>query len=486
MADELLVQVREYTDAHPDASVAGMFRDLLPDFYERLLGRRPRNLELASSLELFTFNRSTAHLPRFRSVSAFLDPRTRDLCQSAYDQAVAGSDIYTLDRFSEGAIPFDIVIPGKGRGTVCLRDGEVVVDTDDPIRIPCASCPEDLDGLAAIVEDRLGTGVALIGKALTLVLMMASEFVFVLNLEGSAYVPRCRRMVSLMKQSSIGLQFYPILRIGYSTWDALKTTDATFNLPGHLASAFGQGEITAVEFSDSWRSVVDAQERLLDTIKEFSTTEEFVAFLAGYKGESWTDRAQEYRRTSVLARDLSERTVPMKAESIRLKDLSYQLKQEVQQLAVEKGEHFRSTIKPLRDEIWQLQQNSADEAQIHDIEKRIASHEAERADLERRIDEKRSEAVEAQNRSQELKKTVQSMEKSGEVVAARETLKAIEYEAELARAWLVRDAILTSKGLRYTGHRPSAWWFMLVDPELNWFRQVAETAEFQFEEIEAE
>ena len=486
VADELLAQVREYSEAHPDASVAGMFRDLLPKFYERILGYEPRNLEPASSRDLFTFNRSTAHLPRFKPVDAFLDPRTRDLCQAAYDQAVAGSDIYTLDRFPEGAIPFDIVIPGKGRGTICLRDGEIAIDVDEPIVIPCTVCPTNLSDLAAMIEDRLGSEVALIGKALTLVLMMASEFVFILNLEGSAYIPRCRRMVELMKQSGTQLPFHPILRIGYNTWDALKTTDVTFNLPGHLAAAFGQGEITAVEFSDSWRSVVDSQEKLLDTIKRFSTTEEFVAFLAGYKGELWTDRSQEYRRTSALIRDLSRRTGPMKEESIRLKDLSYQLKQQVQQLEMEKGEHFRNTIKPLRDEVWQLQQDAADNEQIRNLENRISEHEAERADFERCIEERRSEALRAQSRSQELKKAVQDMEKSDEIMAAREVLKSIEYEAEMARAWLVRDAILTSKGLTYTGHRPSAWWFMLVSPELNWFRQVVETAEFQFEEIEAE
>ncbi len=485
-ADELLAQVRDYADSHPDASVANMFRDLLPRFYERLLGYEPRNLELVTSLSMFTFNRSTVDLPRFRPVDAFLDPRTREICQTAYNEAVAGSDIYTLDRFPEGAIPFDIVIPGKGRGTVCLRDGEVVIDTDDPIRIPCTVCPTDLAGLAAVIEDRLGSEVALVGKALTLVLMMASEFVFVLNQEGSAYIPRCRTMVSAMKRSGVDRSFYPILRIGYNTWDALKSTDATFNLPGHLARAFGQGEITAVEFSDSWRDVVESQERLLDTIKGLSSTEEFVAFLAGYKGESWAHRSEEYRRTLTFIRNLSERTGPMKEESIRLKDLSYRLRQDVQQLEVEKGEHFRTTIKPLRDEIWRLQQDGADEDRIRAIEDRIARHEVERAGFERLIAEKRAEAAEAQNRSQELKKQVQAMEKSDEVVAARATLKSIEYEAELARAWLVRDAILTGRGLRYAGHRPSAWWFMLVDPQLDWFRQVAETAEFEFEEIEAE
>lgn len=485
VADGLLDEVREYAEAHSDASVADMFRDLLPKFYERLLGYQPRNIESVSSLDLFTFNRSTADLPRFRPVDAFLDPRTRDICQAAYDEAVAGSDIYTLDRFAEGAIPFDVVIPGKGRGTVCLRDGAVVIDTDEPISIPCTQCPTDIRGLACMIEDSLGPEVALVGKALTLVLMMASEFVFILNLEGSAYIPRCRKMVSMMRSGGIELPFYPILRVGYVTWNALKASDATFNLPGHLAAAFGQGEITAVEFADSWEAVVAAEERVLDTIKGLSTTEELVGFLAGYKGESWTHRSQEYRRVSAFLRDLAERTGPMKEESVRLKDLSYQLKQDVQALEVEKGEHFRRTIKPLRDQVWQLQQEGADDGRTRALEEQISGHEKERADLERRISEKRSEALDAQNRSQELKKSVQSLEKSAETMAVRETLKSIEYEAELARAWLVRDAILTSRGLRYAGHRPSAWWFMLVDPKLDWFRWVAETAEFEFEEIEA-
>lgn len=485
-ADSLLSDVREYAAANPDASVAGMFRDLLPGIYERLLGYEPRNIESVTSLDLFTFNRATAHLARFRPVDSFLDPLTRDLCQSAYDEAVAGSDIYTLDRFSEGAIPFDVVIPGRGRGTVCLRDGEVVIDTDEPIHIPCTLCPGDVHGLAAMIEDSLGPDVGLVGKAVTLVLMMASEFVFILNLEGSAYIPRCRKMVATMRRAGIRMPFNPILRIGYGTWDALKAADATFSLPGHLAAAFGQGEITAVEFADSWRAVVDAEERLLETIKGLATTEELVTFLAGCKGDSWAGRAQEYRRTQALIRDLSGRTGPMKEESVRLKDLSYQLKQEVQSLEAEKGEHFRSTIKPLRDEIWRLQQDGADDQRVREIEERIAVHEGERADFERRISEKRAEALDAQNSSQELKKSVQSMEKSEEAVSAREAIKSIEYEAELARAWLVRDAVLTGKGLRYAGHRPSAWWFMLVDPQLNWFRQVAETAEFEFEEIESD
>jgi hypothetical protein len=159
--------------------------------------------------------------------------------------------------------------------------------------------------------------------------MMASEYVFVLNREGSSYIPRCRTMVRLMRERGVDLPFYPILRIGYNTWDSLKGTDATFSLPGHLAAAFGQGEITAVEFSDSWRSVVDVQERVLEQIRGLSTTEDLIEFLSRHKGESACVRCDEYRTASAFIRDLSEHTGPMKDESIRLKELSYQLKQEV-------------------------------------------------------------------------------------------------------------------------------------------------------------
>ncbi|MBP6963379.1 MAG: hypothetical protein KBC96_03125 [Armatimonadetes bacterium] len=482
--DDLLAEVRGYAESRPDASVADLFRDLLPRFYERLLGYKPRNLELTTSLDLFRFNRSTAHLSRFEPVAAFLDPATREVCQSAYDEAVADSDIFTLDRFCEGAIPFDLVIPGRGRGTICLREGEVVIDANEPIRMPCSACPTDLEGLAAMVEDHLGTDAALIGKAVTLVLMIAGEFVFVLNREGSSYIPRCRHMVGLMRERGVNLSFHPILRIGYNTWDSLKASDVTFNLPGHLAAAFGQGKITAAEFSDSWRSVVGFQEALLEEIGELSTTEELVEYLSRHRGESSCVRCEEYRQASAFIRDLSERTGPMKEESVRLKDLSHQLKQEVQRLEIEKGEHFRAAIKPLRDELWRIGQEGVSEADARSLEGRIAVHEAERAEIESRISDARARALDAQNRSHELKKAVQDLEKSPEAVAAREALKAIEREAELARAWLVRDAILTSRGLTYTGHRPAAWWFMLVDPHLKWFRRVVETADFEFEDLD--
>lgn len=482
VADELLSEVQVYAESHPDASITDMFCDFLIRFYARLLGHQPSNLELTRAIKLFRFNKQNADLPRFNLLRAFLNPQTRAACQEAYDLAVEGSETYTLDRFCPGAIPFDLVMPGMGRGTICLRDGEVVIDFDEPVSIPCETSPTTPEELAGLIEGRFGQGTALVGKALTLVLMMATEFIFVLHEEASAYVPRCEKMAALMKERGVSLPFYPILRMDYHTWDALSACDATFDLPGHFGAAFCQGEMTSGEFADSWRTTVSEQEALLGRIARLSGTDELLAFLAEQQAKPWPARILAYEKAFSAIRALSERTEPMKAESIRLRDTSHQIKAEVQQLEVEKGEHFRRTIKPLKDELSSIEESP----EAVKLKEELRKHEASRAEIEHRIEQKREEANEAHNKSLMLKHAVRSLETGTEAREARETLKSIEYEAELARLWLVRDAILVSRGLTYTDHRPSAWWFMLVDPELKWFNRVAETAEFRFEEIDTQ
>ena len=484
-ADELLNDVREYADAHPDASITDMFRQFLGEFYVRLLGHQPSHLQLTNMTELFRFDSTTAGLPRFDLLRAFLDPNTRAKCQESYDLAVQGSDTYTLDRFCVGAIPFDLVIPGKGRGTLCLRDGEIGVDPDEPIVLATDSDVSTPEQLAALVETKLGPGVALVGKALTMVLMMASEFVFVLHEQASAYVPRCEKLASLMKERGLDLRFYPILRVAYHTWDSLSACDATFNLPGHLASAFGQGEITSTEFADSWRATVHEQQALLDRISRIADTDQLLAFLSEHQGEPWPARIGGYIKAYSTIRELSDRAGPMKDESVRLRDLGYSIKQEIQQLEVEKGEHFRSRVKPLRDKIDGMDAESGSSAEVADLKDELQAQENARANLEARIVGKREEANDAHNRSLDLKHQVRAIERGDEMTQAREALNLIEYEAELARLWLVRDALLVTKGLPYADHRPSAWWFLLTDPELKWFDRVSQTAEFRFEEIEA-
>ncbi|HEY3299036.1 MAG TPA: hypothetical protein VGK34_10305 [Armatimonadota bacterium] len=485
-AKVLLREVEKYAEGHPDASIAQAFLDILPRIYGRLLGYQPANLELTRITELFNFNRATAGEPRFKLLGAFLDPATRVICQEAYDASIEGSDINTLDRFCEGAIPFDLVIPGTGRGTICLLDDRISIDLDEPVEIRVEKMPTTLDEFASIIEDRFGDGISLVGKALTLVLMMTSEFIFVLNEQGSSYVPYCEKMAGIIRAHGLDFSFFPILRIGYQTWDSLSACDAVFSLPGHLANAFQQSEMTSSEFADSWRSAVGVQQKLLDCLASCTSSEELLTGLAREHGGHWSDRVSEYREAITRIRELSERTEPMKEESVRLRDLSYQMKQDVQSMEAEKGEHFRREIKARRDRLFELESsgnNGSPEAE--QITAEIAEQEKIRAEMQSRIEKAREDAQAARIHSLELKDAVHALEKGDEARKSRDAVKQIEYQAELARLWLIRDALLVSKGLTFTDHRPSAWWFILVDPELKWFNKVVETAEFRWEEIDS-
>lgn len=484
VADELIEEVKSYADANPDARVSDMYCDLMVGLYSRLLGYRPANLELTRATELFRFGSSTAGLPRFNLLRLFLNPETRPLCQESYDLAVEGSDAYTLDRFPDGAIPFDLVVPCLGRGTICLRRGRVVIDMDDPVSIPCAEPVTTPEKLAALLEAKFGPDISVVGKAITLVLMMAGEFIFVLHEEASAYVPRCEKMASMMKERGVAASFYPILRIDYHTWDSVSACDLTLQLPGHLASAIGQGEITSTEFADVWGSVADEQDNLLKQISGITNMDELLDLLAAKQPETWNPRIIEYRSAISAIRDLSARTEPLKTESVGLRDISFSLKQDIQRMEAEKGEHFRANIKPLKDRQWDMESNGiVSGAQWDSTASELIKHEADRSQIEMRIADMREQAKTAMNHSLEIKNSVRDLEKGVEAEQARQSVRKIEYEAELSRLWLVRDAILVSKGLRYTDHRPSAWWFLLADPELRWFSKVAQTAEFYFEEI---
>ncbi|MDI6828885.1 MAG: hypothetical protein QME62_10415, partial [Armatimonadota bacterium] len=443
VAEKLIADVQDYAKSHPDASLTDMYRDFLPLFYKRLLRKPLQNFETTASTELFRFNTMTADMPRFNLVRMFLDPRTRIPCQEAYDLAIEGSDIYTLDRFPEGAIPFDLVIPEVGRGTICLRDGEVVIDTPEPIRLPLDDSLLTLERFSQLVEKRLGTNNALIGKAVTLVLMIASEFIFVLNEEASAYVWRCEKMASLMKERGVTLPFYPILRVNYHAWDAVGASNVAFRLPEHLADAFGCEEISSDEFARSWRDVVRSQEDLLRRLEAINATDDLLCFLAERLGEPWQKKLSEYREAYSALKELSQRTEPLKKESIRLRDLSHQLKQQAQQLEVKKGEHFRTVIKPLQDKLNELNsQGIFNCEEVEHIKASLNLAKKERAKLEKEIDSLHKEGINARDKHLDIKRVVRSLEKSKEASENRERLKTIEQEAELEKLKLVRNAIL--------------------------------------------
>jgi len=98
-----------------ERTLTDLYLCLLGGFYAVLLGDLPEQVTVTASTDIFLFTCETARRPRFDVVDIFLDPATREIAREAYDTVVAHSGIYRLEQFGEGAIPFDVVICGRGR-----------------------------------------------------------------------------------------------------------------------------------------------------------------------------------------------------------------------------------------------------------------------------------------------------------------------------------------------------------------------------------
>ena len=157
--------------------LSDLYQTLLPRFYTLLLGSPPADFSVTASTSLFKFNRETYTLPRFRFVELFLQRGTRQTARAAYNKSVAGLGMYPLDEFGPGAIPFDLVIPGVGRGTIRVAPAALIIETA-PLEmfIPTPQRIETLAQLAEVTEKAFGPNVALVGKAITLANMIAAEY----------------------------------------------------------------------------------------------------------------------------------------------------------------------------------------------------------------------------------------------------------------------------------------------------------------------
>ena len=144
VARAILGRVEEFALLNQSASLSDLYKDLIPKIWRLVRGGTTCDLETTTSLDLFRFNAQTASLPRFGFVDIFLNPATREIAKRCYNEALAGSGIYTLDGFGEGALPFDVVVPGRGRGTLRLHEGKVIVETETPVEI-CENCDPPFD-----------------------------------------------------------------------------------------------------------------------------------------------------------------------------------------------------------------------------------------------------------------------------------------------------------------------------------------------------
>ena len=481
--------VAAYAGANPDASLTQLYRDLTPRLYEMLLGAPAANLTTSSTTELLRLNTTTAGLPRFKFLDLFLSPITRRVALDAYNLAVGGSDIYTLDRFGDGALPFDLVVPGQGRGTLCVPgDGTIFVDTPQPITLCDTGCDfSSVEKLAALIERELGPDCTLVGKAVSLLPMLAAEFIIVFHEGASGYSDRTQAMLAHFVRRGIVLPtIHPILRLRYNTWDALQAVgtepERRFTLPEFLAQAFAQATITLPEFAACWRCAVKRENDRLATLATLRSPRELLAYLASEDENSgkWQEAARTYDAANMTLMRLRDRGQAIQGRVYTFYDQIRADKIAADRLERAKGDDFRARVQPLRDQMAQAQ--SPDEAPR--LQAQIDALQSERAlTFDAEIVSHRAQVRYACEYVRDLKAKRLDLERGDESMQARATLRRVEADAELAKARLVRNALQAVHGLPHTNFRPTAWWFPLVDPTGAWFDRLAETAEFYLEPL---
>ncbi len=460
-ADHMLAMVCDVSDVDQFQTLAAYYRRLLPNIY-RLAAGREVPIETTTTTELLRFNSETCQRPRFEIFGLFVSPETREAACAAYDAAIKGTEIYTLDRFGTGAVPFDLYIPGIGRGTLRLGTRGGVVMTPSPVGFSYKKAPTNLAELASILERRFGKDCVVVGKAVTLIGMLAQEFVFVFHEGASSYVKRSRILHQNLASKGHPLSVNPILRIGLEPWDALIDCCAWFKLPEPMRRPFGVDELSGCSLSARWREVVSEQRQMLFDLAELRRPLELVRYLDKSVGGTWSCLASQYEGLHKDMGRLNEQVAEVKTRKKEVVEKCRAAVRDRIRAEEAKGDHWRAKIF-----------------------ERDASHAdwAERERLSGEVKAATERLESARQEWRELQAEQEAIVKSEEAEKGRMLRRNIAFEAELTRARLIREIIITADGLEKAGHRPAAWWFSLVCPDGTWFRATHRRSHYRLEPI---
>ncbi|MGC4045262.1 MAG: hypothetical protein QM758_15835 [Armatimonas sp.] len=462
LRDSLLARIESFAAENPQATLPQLYRNLLPFLYEMVLGAPANNLETIQTTELLRLAPDTAHLPRFSYVELFLNPETRETARAAYNLALGDADAYTLDQFGEGALPFDIVLAKHGRGTLHILPDSIQIDTPHPITLPGT-----VSSVAELAERLVPLGPAtLVGKAVAMLPMLASEFVFVFHEGASGYTHRTRAMLAELKKQGLRLpNLRPILRVKYDTWTALSAVPdgagICLKLPEFLAQALDRPSISLDDFAQCWPRAIQWEKERLADLHGISSPRALLTQLANTRGCSWKEKAAQHDQATENVLNLYAKAREFKEKESTQKAHLRSLKSQANTLQLAKGDDFRDRGSVL------------DAAAIAERE----------VTFDQPLTALRTAIEEAEERWHALRRERKALEHGPELKAAREALRKLESEAEYERAILVRNALQTIHGIPHTAVRPSAWWFPLVDPSGSWLREVARTAQLSLEPL---
>ncbi len=414
-----------------ERTLTDLYLCLLGGFYSVLLGELPEQVLVAASTEIFLFTCETVDRPRFDILDVFLAPETRDVAREAYDTVVAHSGIYRLEQFGEGALPFDIVICGKGRGTIRVLGSRAIFEMPDgPVEAETGGEIVDRAGLLEAAIRAFGCDARLVGKAIALPLMLSREFSMVLLENASVYVPQTHRLVRLLRQHGVDLQFNPIFRLHFETWDAMAVAEARLKLPAHLARFFEDDCMGTECFSQQWREAVAWARAVCESLGDARAPDRMLQLLAD-TGEDVAELAEEFEQVAQARRESGS---------------------EIQSLC-ERTEELWLAIKQIL--------RAAD-----------AAHEAPPAD---RLEVLRSER-------EELIERIRRRANSDEHQRLQERYHELVLEIQRRRLHLLADAHRTV-GLEHSNYRPPWWWFLAVDPSGAWLRELGTTARMRDEPL---
>jgi len=476
--------VLEFLETCDDSCrLSDLYQTLLPRFYALLLGEPPAHFQTTSSVSLFRFNRETCRLPRFDLVRHFLDPATRPGARAAYSKAVAGLGIYALDAFGPGAIPFDLVIPGVGRGTLRTTPAALIVETTpQETFVPLTRRITTLEQLAAITEAAFGPDAVLVGKAVTLADMIAAEHLVVFHETASGYTTATQAMNADLAAHGVNLHLHPIVRLTYPTWDALAavSADTTFRLPPHLAATFGAETVTAQEFAARWREVAESCRLLLAESRALPSPRALLTFLEGRSDACWCDRRAEYDRAQAALREIAEHSETLRARMDEHRAEAAIWRKERQDLERRKGEDWRHTLQPLLQKV----RDAADEREAAQWQRQADRQVALRENaFDDPIEVARERLDATRTMLAGFRRERRRLERGPEATQARALAQGIVRDAQAARLDLVRDAFLTLEGLEHTQLRPTAWWLPFLGPSGAWLEAMAAGTEARLETL---
>lgn len=460
-ADELRSVVCDALNAAESRTVADFYEALIPALFDFASGGN-LDIQATRSSKLLRFNSETVGFKRFEFVDLFLRPETADMARRCYDDAVRGTETYTLDRFGSCAIPFDLVIPKIGRGTVRIGKRGLIIATPEPQFISLKQPIRSVADLSQVIERKFGPNCALIGKAVTLISMLSQEFVFVFHEGASRYVTRTRALHQNLQKNGVAIHASPVLRVRYSTWDALSHCHLWLQLPEIFQQPFGADELTSRSFSSRWMAVIEDQKELLNDISRHRRPIDFVRFLAHKYSQSWSETAEQYEELHAQMESLWQQIQEIKARKSEVLDKLKIEKRAIQEIQDKKGDHFRETI-------FEKIPTEADLKLREEFDQNILEHLRRARELKREW--------------QSLQQEQDSIVQADEIQRAHALRRDLELELERKRLKLVRQAITTIHGLERSNNRPCSWWFPVLCQDGGWFRATTESAEYYLEPL---